>query len=135
MPILDSTASPETLLRPYLDATLRLPFHEHTDLQIKPLFTAFYIQHIISPIPSTTTPSSKVIVTPQPSHLLSESLDSAASNAETIFWHTLGTLESSTEVVGSSDQDSGEPITRKIGTAPGFWPPLNADTDEEVDEE
>ncbi|KAL0567800.1 hypothetical protein V5O48_014193 [Marasmius crinis-equi] len=121
---------PETLLRPYLDATLSLR-KDSTD-PVTPLFTSFYNQRApspshasSSPLSPSTSPSLKIaepelpnyILVPQlPQQPLPEPPDIANVNAEKVFWDVIRLLR-------PESLDRAEP--------PTFWPPLPNEEEEE----
>jgi Rab proteins geranylgeranyltransferase component A len=133
MPILDSVdTSPELLLRPYLEATLSLAVTPTLTSAPAPLFTIFYVQH--SPpneVPTTVTATSKYLVTPSPSHLLSESLDSAATNAEAVFRDAISILKHSLETVET--QENAINTDMEAEEIVPFWPTLS-DNDGDTDD-
>lgn len=136
MPLDESTssASPESLLKPYLDAMLALTNAPSSSTHTEPLFTTYYVQNLYLPYPPPTEPSSEslpasssgrsptVLISPSPSTLLPESVDSATTNAEAVFWEAMKTLKSLSPA-GDKHED--------IET---FWPPIEADPDEVVDD-
>jgi hypothetical protein len=104
----------ECLLKPYLDATLALT---HTSLT--PLFTLFYIYH--PPLPSSNHSSATTcLTTPPKSVLLSESADSSATIAESLFW------EAST-ILKSLPQHATKEIDR-------MWPLVDVSVEDDADE-
>ncbi|KAK1220723.1 hypothetical protein PQX77_016549 [Marasmius sp. AFHP31] len=127
--------SPEDLLRPYLEATLRLRKSED-DTTITPLFTSFYNQR--APLPSyatstplspSTSPSFKLADTSLPNYILvpqlpqqplPEPADVANVNAEKVFWDVIRILRP--EVL---KQEGESELT--------FWPPLPNDEGDEDD--
>lgn len=123
MQLLSSTASSaESLLKPYLAATLALT----PSPTITPLFTTFYIQHTPPPPPSQpSTPSGlcNFLVTPLPINLLPDSSDSAATDAEAVFWEAVSILRT----IPRHHEDERFEID-------SFWPPQTT-VPEEVDEE
>jgi Rab proteins geranylgeranyltransferase component A len=129
MSILDSTIPPESLLRPYLNTTLALASRPYATSPVQPLFTAYYIQHFPSPV--TATPGSSFLIPPPPSHILSESLDTAVTNAEAVFWHAVDILKSSSTESDLQAGQSAETAASNIGNIDSFWPPLSADPDED----
>ncbi|TFK56282.1 FAD/NAD(P)-binding domain-containing protein [Heliocybe sulcata] len=113
IPALASDTSAETLLQPYLRATLASITQPGP--QSVPLFSLFYLHH--PPASPTSSSPPKLLVTPNASNLLPESMDSATKNAEAVFWEALKVLQ--------SDGQEG-------GKAESFWPPLETqDEDEE----
>ncbi|KAF5349353.1 hypothetical protein D9758_011782 [Tetrapyrgos nigripes] len=111
-----SSADPETILRPYLDATLRLASPDSSNppsdapKSIKPLFTTFYLQSCPLDASSASTSSSTNASTQTatsastPTYLITPSLpllpipsspDEAATNAERVFWEAVRTLKGS----------------------------------------
>jgi hypothetical protein len=131
IPLLEPTSSsPELILKPYLDATLSLTAAESPT---EPLFTTYYIQHpsrssvVSSPISNSSMPT--VLVTPSPTTLLTESSDSAATNAEAVFWEAVHTLKS----LGILPRvDNANP---EQGDVESFWPLIEGDPDEEGEAE
>jgi hypothetical protein len=132
MPILEQqSSSPETILKPYLDATLSLTVTSPDSLT-EPLFSTYYIQKL--PPASSSKPSSPllsdlpstVLITPPPSTLLPESSDSAATNAEAVFHEAIRTLKSIQETLESVNLDEGEDEP--------FWPLIEGNPDEEAEE-
>jgi len=128
MPILDPTITPESLLGPYLNATLSLSSPVHATSQIQPLFTAFYIQHFPQSIPAAS--DSNMFTTSLPSHLLSESLDTAVINAEAVFWRAVEFIKRSCSHTEKAEGQSGE----DIHNIDSFWPALDIDLDEDPEE-
>jgi Rab proteins geranylgeranyltransferase component A len=123
MKLLSSTvSSAESLLQPYLTATLALTPSPPTT----PLFTTFYIQHAPPPPPVYTNPSGHCtfLVIPAPNNLLPESADSAATDAETVFWEAVSLLKA---LPRHRDDESFE--------IDSFWPSQKSVAEEEVDEE
>lgn len=130
-----SSASPESLLKPYLDAMLALTIASSPSTPTEPLFTTYYIQNLSSLQPPSTEPPSEslptrpagrpstVLITPTPSTLLPESADSATTNAEAVFWEAVKTLKSLSPSADTREED--------IET---FWPPVEADPDEVVED-
>ncbi|EPQ59734.1 FAD/NAD P-binding domain-containing protein [Gloeophyllum trabeum ATCC 11539] len=112
----DSTpCSAETLLKPYLQATLS----SVTTISTPPeaLFSVFYTingHRELYPRLSTADSSSRVLVTPPSSPLLPESMDDAACNAEALFRHAVHLLRPG-----------------QAGTVEGLWPPLENQDEEE----
>jgi RAB protein geranylgeranyltransferase component A len=128
MPVHDSTRCPESLLKPYLDATLSLTGDTTVTSPIQSLFTAFYVQHTLSPdMHSAMNTSSNIFVTPSPSPLLVESLDAAATNAEAVFWEVLDMAKLRQEPADSQTGRSGEMHIGEIGR---FWPSLRTDVED-----
>ena len=129
MPLMEKpTSSAESLLRPYLDALFSL-----SEPKILPLFTAFYFQHpppTPSPPPaSASPPPTSLIVTPALMHLFSESGDSAAAHAETVFRRALPILRAARRGrhASSDETDCDEDIDT-------FWRPLAQDDESNADE-
>jgi Rab proteins geranylgeranyltransferase component A len=121
MEFLSTTSSAELLLKPYLEATLALTPSPST----QPLFTVFYIQHPPPPPPpSSSLERRNFLVTPPPASRLPDAADSAATNAETVFWEAVSVLKS---VPRSGEEESLE--------IDNFWPSQNAAAEEEAEEE
>lgn len=115
-------SSAESLLRPYLDAVLSLTPSASPP---QPLFTAFYIQHPTATPKETPNGSIPWLVTPSPAYILTEACDSAAENAEAVFWKAVPLLQRRRHAT-----TSGETID-KIET---FWPTASqGDGEEDVD--
>jgi hypothetical protein len=134
MPLLEPTSSsPELILKPYLDATLSLTTAPLLEPPTEPLFTTYYIQHpsrfpvVSSPISNNSTPT--VLVTPSPATLLTESSNSAATNAEAVFWEAVHTLKA------LGIQPRGDDADPDQGDVEGFWPLIEGDPDEEGEAE
>ncbi|KAF9651022.1 FAD/NAD(P)-binding domain-containing protein, partial [Thelephora ganbajun] len=107
IPLDDSGVLPETMLQPYLEATLTLV---QGDQPIKPIFSLFYTQL------EHGTPSVREDrwLVPQITTLISECADSAAVVAEKMFRETVRVLD-------DLRRDRGE----EVGEEPiPFWPPL-----------
>jgi hypothetical protein len=123
----DSADSP---LRPYLSAILSLLCPTSP---LQPLFTAFYIQNpFTTPVPAPTQvhlPS--LIVTPPPAHLLPDSADSSATNAETVFWKAIPILRAARQ------RHAPEPHTEMTtdDDIETFWPVLDAGDERNSDGE
>ncbi|KAF9074695.1 GDP dissociation inhibitor-domain-containing protein [Rhodocollybia butyracea] len=131
------SVSPESLLKPYLDATLSFAVSSVTPV---PLFTSFYLQTPPSSPPSSEpylddrTPS--ILLSPSPSLLpLADSGDAAAVNAEAVFWNAIKAL---TGRVGSGKTFKESPVhgdEAEVDTKieiESFWPPcVNDDNDDE----
>ncbi|KAF8665663.1 hypothetical protein AX16_000116 [Volvariella volvacea WC 439] len=120
----------ETLLKPYLDATLQLTNPPTTE----PDFKLFYIQrHPSTPSatewpPQSSTPSGqpKILVVPAlPAVPLPETPDYSAQLAEDVFWEAVKALGRDAESMGESNPDE---------VIDSFWPPLPRE-DEEEDED
>lgn len=131
MPIFSEvTGSPESILRPYLDAALKLTVSASLDSPSAPLFTSYYLQHAsTSSSPSQSSPvdpPSTILVTPSLNPYLAELADSAATNAESVFWDAIQSLRSS---------QSQSASIGKVPSAENFWPPIVEQSADEQDEE
>lgn len=127
MPLLEPpSSSPESILKPYLDATLSLTLSSSQNPPTEPLFTTYYIQHINPPSSPVLDSTSTVLVTPPPSILLPESSDSAATTAEAVFREAVRTLRPLHPTADSVNLDEGQVET--------FWPPVDGDPEEEAEE-
>lgn len=115
IPLDDPKASPETVLQPYLEATLTLT---KGDELIEPMFSLFYIQLEHS---SPSAREDRRFV-PGIATVISECGDSAAVVAEEVFRETVRTL----------DDLRGERGTEILEEPIPFWPPLE-DEGNEVD--
>lgn len=130
MPLLEPTSSsPESILKPYLDATLSLTVTPLLMPLTQALFTMYYIQHPPRPPAAPSSPISNnlvptVLITPSPVTLLPESSNSAATNAEAVFWEAVHTLKSLgiRPRVDDTNPDQGD--------IEGFWPLIEGDPDE-----
>jgi hypothetical protein len=116
-----ATSSPESFLRPYLDATLTLAQQSEAATPIQPLFTIFYNQELppreLSPMPSQA-PSSYLVM-PVNSCLLPDSSDTAATNAEAVFWEAVRVLKPLQRQSSHEDTE-----TQRYSTGiNSFWPP------------
>ena len=107
IPLDDSRISPETVLQPYLEATLTLT---KEDQPIKLLFSLFYTQ-LEHGLPSSGKDRWLV---PQITTLISECGDSAAIVAEEIFQKSVRVLD---------DLRRGRGVEVAEEAVP-FWPPL-----------
>ncbi|KAK7436641.1 hypothetical protein VKT23_019048 [Stygiomarasmius scandens] len=166
----DNASSPEEILKPYLDATLSLarPQPDSATTPIVPLFTTFYLQS--SPVPSSSPSSASPSSNPNPTCLmppplpllpLPESPDSAAVNAESVFWEAVNVLKAirkartesqtvsragtgdsgadanaKTEDQGQSGEEASgkqeqERETETEKEIESFWPPIEQNDDEE----
>jgi hypothetical protein len=110
IPLDDSRVSPETMLQPYLDATLTLT---EGDQPIKPLFSMFYTQleHGLS-----STHEDRWLV-PQITTRISECADSAAVVAEEMFRASVHVLNDLQRERGGEVAEEPIPV----------WPPLEDD--------
>ncbi|KAL6304085.1 GDP dissociation inhibitor-domain-containing protein [Sparassis latifolia] len=134
LPLLDAEARTQTaehLLRPYVDATLSLTTRPSDCDAPHALFTLFYIQQ-----PPTSSPSveahSALLLTPPCAPLMSERGDSAATEAETMFWKAVGALKAAGRRPRAKDgEEAGRDEARDVGA---FWPPLDAAADETGDD-
>ena len=107
IPLSDPKASPETMLRPYLEAILTLTKGGQS---IEPIFSLFYTQL------EHSTPSARKdrLFVPGITTLISECADSAAVVAEEMFREAVRTL-------GDLQRERGAEIPEE--SVP-FWPPL-----------
>lgn len=118
IPLDDSGVSPETVLRPYLDAVLTLT---EGDQPIKPLFSLFYAQ--LERELSTAHEDRWSV--PQIATLISECADSATVVAEEMFRASVRVLEDLKRERGVEVAE--EPIP--------FWPSLEGEGgDDEVED-
>ncbi|KAJ7699634.1 GDP dissociation inhibitor-domain-containing protein [Mycena rosella] len=146
LPDSDSTGAPadlnpETLLKPYLDATLALATPDgEAPGPLTPLFSTFYLQHAPTHSDPESTPSqderesapspAQDASAPPPAHLapaplppvlaLPDAGDAAALHAEAVFWAAVKLLRP------DSDQDAEGAIT-------GLWPPMEERGEDEDD--
>lgn len=129
IPLLEPSSSPETVLKPYVDAILSLTTMASSDTPAEPLFWIYYNQNLSPSISSNISPPSSlhipptVLITPLPSILLPETSDSAATNAEAVFHEALKSLQPKAESAHVDAQD----------TVP-FWPPIEGDPGEEAEQ-
>jgi hypothetical protein len=127
MPLLDpSSSSPESILKPYLDATLSLTVPSSLDSRIEPLFTTYYIQRLDPPLSPVSDAPSTVLITPPPSTLLPVSSDSAATNAEAVFREAVRALNSVRPTADSVNLDEEQ--------IESLWPPMDVYPEEEAEE-
>ncbi|KAJ6583167.1 GDP dissociation inhibitor-domain-containing protein [Mycena sp. CBHHK59/15] len=127
LPILSPTdaslADPQSLLKPYLDATLVLSPASESDAPLTPLFSTYYIQHPNAPAPATTEETGDTVAPHlSPTRLppvfpLPDAADAAAAHAENVFWEAVRMLRPSAL---PSEQKDGE----DEGVIHGLWPPL-----------
>jgi len=92
----ETSGAPENLLQPYLDAVLMLTDSGTSALESSPLFTAFYTQVLFAADPShpeTGTADPGIIISSSPQPFLSEHSDSAAAQAELLFWQAVHALK------------------------------------------
>lgn len=127
-----SSQTAEELLKPYLDATLTLAASGDAEAAVvEPIHSLFYIQHASPPSqssPEIQASSDPIFLPAQNSALLAESADSAATNAETVFWKVVDTLK---EVKGNKKaptdekvEEAGEKETKEK-VIDSFWPPIS----------
>ncbi|KII96080.1 hypothetical protein PLICRDRAFT_35041 [Plicaturopsis crispa FD-325 SS-3] len=134
-------ASPEVLLRPYLNAILLMttspssedPSSPHSP---EPLFHIFYLEnnppsHVSPSTPEAPSPTA--LVTPPSSFSLPEFSDDAARNAESVFWEAVSVLKASSRVE-QRRRAAVEGDDASWKEVDGFWPALEPDADEEVEE-
>lgn len=82
------------MLKPYLDAMLGLTTSAPTDLSPTPLFTTYYSQALSATDAMHDDLDISVLVAPTPQPLMSEVSDTAAINAEMLFWKAINALKS-----------------------------------------
>lgn len=82
------------MLKPYLDAILGLTTPAHTHSPSTPLFTTYYSQVLPAMDALHDDLDISVLVAPTPQPLLSEVSDTAAINAEMLFWKAISALKS-----------------------------------------
>ncbi|RDX39749.1 FAD/NAD(P)-binding domain-containing protein [Lentinus brumalis] len=141
-----SSSSAEELLRPYLEATLSLtvpPSSPPDTHPATPLFSLFYIHHVLTPAsPSSINNSSSIIITPPCRPHLPLIADQATEHAETMFWKAVEQLraagvqrtvptEDAEKVDGEVEKAEPEEVSQDMDS---FWPPLDALEDETGDE-
>jgi len=121
----DGSLSPESMLRPYLDALLNLAV-DPSKAPIKPLFTTFYFENQATPLknPGTEHPSSYLVPNAVPFAPLPDMPDYAALIAESAFKDAIKALRATGPIRG--DEQGGD--------VP-FWPPLERDDDDDNDVE
>nr|GAT61053.1 predicted protein [Mycena chlorophos] len=113
----DADADPQTLLKPYLDATLAL-----ASPNLEPLFATYYLQ-TPSPAPAATatkTPASLVPAPLPPLLPLPDAGDAAAVHAAGVYWAAMRRFKPGNEV-------------DELEAAGGIWPAMESgdgDTDE-----
>ncbi|KAJ7229209.1 GDP dissociation inhibitor-domain-containing protein [Mycena pura] len=111
---------PQTLLKPYLDATLALavPGSESDDSPLAPLFSLFYLQHHdhSAPTGDGSAPPALAPVPLPPVLPLPDAGDAAAVQAEGVFWEAMKVLRRT-----GCEEDG---IT-------SFWPLMERDEDDE----
>ena len=127
LPLLGSaTASAESLLRPYLDATLTLAVPDTaTSAPLEPLFTVFYIEHPDASDVATAAPSPSVLRAAPSSTLISEQADSATANAEALFWKAVEALKAAGRRPKQRVQDGEDGGGKLEVDVDSFWPPLD----------
>ncbi|KAA1465894.1 FAD/NAD(P)-binding domain-containing protein [Dentipellis sp. KUC8613] len=141
VPLVDASSSPETTLKPYLDAILHLtePSTESPEPPA-PLYTLFYTQHPLqTALPASENSASDtptVLLTPDSSITLTESSDAATQAAEALFFKAVDVLRAKrpdlwTVEEGQEESGSGGDVFQEIKT---FWPPLERDPDGEPEE-
>ncbi|KZT13206.1 FAD/NAD(P)-binding domain-containing protein [Laetiporus sulphureus 93-53] len=127
MPLLDaSTATPDELLSPYLDATLSLATPPPGDgAPVQALFTLFYIQHPPSQPAQKleAAANATVLVTPTCSPVLPEQGDLATVNAESVFFKTVEMLKACGRCPRRKEGD--EVVSGDVWEIESFWPPLD----------
>ncbi|KAF8897134.1 GDP dissociation inhibitor-domain-containing protein [Infundibulicybe gibba] len=102
--------SGEALLRPYLEATMKLSIPSSSSAPSpSPLFTLFYIHH---PLGSVTSEGPSPSTSQSTTGSFPKVLDAAATNAETMFWKIVKALRPDSQAEGGN----GEIIQ-------DFWPP------------
>ena len=128
----EESISPETLLKPYLDALLSLTV-DPAQPPIEPLFTTFYLEKSGSLLPtpsnvdaSTGTGiegSTYIVPAASPFSALPDLPDDAARLAEGTFMEAVKVLRKYRRLDGEED---GDEVT--------FWPPLQAEENDDDDE-
>lgn len=118
----EKPSSPESLLRPYLDALLNLAV-DPSKAPIKPLFTTFYFENPVLPLNNSGKEHSSNYLIPSaiPFASLPDTPDYAAVIAESTFKEAI-------RVLRETEGDVQE------GDVP-FWPPLQRDDDDDDDME
>jgi len=121
----DESLSPESMLRPYLDALLNLAV-DPSIAPIKPLFTTFYFENQVTLLknPGTEHPSSYLVPSAIPFVPLPDTPDYAALIAESTFKDAIKALRATGPTKG--DEQGGDVR---------FWPPLERDDDDDNDVE
>jgi len=121
----EESLSPESLLRPYLDALLNLAV-DPSKAPIKPLFTTFYFENSVLPLNNSGTEhlSNYLVPSAIPFASLPDTPDYAAVIAESTFKEAVRVLRET----GPAEGDVQE------GNIP-FWPPLQRDDDDDDDME
>ncbi|KAH7875878.1 GDP dissociation inhibitor-domain-containing protein [Lentinula edodes] len=151
----DPVVSPETLLKPYLEATLSFSSTSSVKPLI-PLFTSFYLQST-SPSPraasvtpsavptdlsaslevsnSIDPPSPSILLMPLPVYLpLPDSGDASALNAETVFREAIKALNrfKHTKKQEASQEQDAPPVREEDKlNIESFWPPVVSEEDDE----
>ncbi|KDQ65124.1 hypothetical protein JAAARDRAFT_188375 [Jaapia argillacea MUCL 33604] len=129
----------KAILTPYVNATMALTKRPSSgDVVSDPIFTLFYIQNqllpsnseneVTPPLPDLET----CFTTPPISPTLSECADSAAMNAEKLFWKAVNALKGHpTHTPGQGEEI---PEGQDLVEIESFWPPLETIVDDEGDE-
>lgn len=123
----DTAQTPESLLRPYLDATLTLLSRPspNTDTSDEPLFSLFYRQrsaHALITTEATSKTPSDILIAEAYSPYFPEIADSAARQAESTFWRAVEALKAAGRVQQKmEDEEGAEGNARDVES---FWPPL-----------
>ena len=122
----EKSSSPESLLRPYLEALLNLAVDPST-APIKPLFTTFYFEHPALPLNNPGTEHSSNYLVPSAIPFATsfpDMPDYAAVIAESTFKEAIKVLQE-TRLAKGNEQEGDIP----------FWPPLENDDDDDDDME
>ena len=141
----NSSASTETILKPYLDAIISLSksssspsVNSEAILASDPLFTMYYTQHpTLTPTPATSNTSPTILVSPPIPYDLAECADAASTAAESLFLRTVEVHKARhpeawvVGTTGDKEVGSGGDVFEEIKA---FWPPLDGEPDEEVEE-
>jgi len=128
----EESISPETLLKPYLDALLSLTV-DRARPPIEPLFTTFYLERPGSSLPTPSNVdastgngiggSTYIVPAASPFSALPDLPDDAAGLAEGTFMEAVKVLRKYRRLEGEED---GDEVT--------FWPPLQAEENDDDDE-
>ena len=121
MPDPGSEQSAETALRPYLDAALTL-----TVSPASPLFTLFYKESVTKLAPPASDAAQSTLITSPPyAPYLTEVGDSAASNAEAMFWDAVKALTASKRYPKHAAEGETKADEDAKNGPESFWPPLD----------
>jgi Rab proteins geranylgeranyltransferase component A len=125
------TASAEATVRPYLNATLSLASHPHSNSGLlSPIFSIFYYQHFPSSAPLSSShsraapdPPNALVTPPLPPDLV-RLVDAAATNAEAVFWATTRLCTPRAASTEGAEEWSVESL----------WPPAEPDAGDDDEE-